>query len=147
VSLDELLGPARLLLIFDRWCGVCTRTVDWIRARDRAGRVLALPNQAPGLLDSVGLTTAQVDVSVWAIDRRGRRYRGAAAINRAVRELGPWRYAAALYAVPPLRWGEDAFYHWFARNRGRFGRWGSTPACARPGVPCTPEGGTTRPQS
>jgi predicted DCC family thiol-disulfide oxidoreductase YuxK len=110
--------------------------VDWVRARDPAGRVLALPNQTPGLLDRTGLTRAQVDAAAWAIDRAGRRHGGAAAINRTLRELGAWRWLAALYAVPPLRWCEDRFYAWFARNRARFARWGAVPACERPGVSC-----------
>ena len=114
--------------------------MDWVRARDPAGRVLALPNQTPGILERTGLTRAQVDAAVWAIDRRGRRYAGAAAVNRTLRELGGWRRMAALYRLGPLRWCEDRAYAWFALHRGRFGRWGSTPACARPGVPCTPEG-------
>lgn len=110
--------------------------MDWIRARDPAGRVLALPNQTPGLLARTGLTRAQVDASVWVIDRTGHRYAGAAAINRTLRELGAWRAVAALSALPPVRWSEDRLYAWFARNRGRFARWGSTPACARPVYQC-----------
>jgi predicted DCC family thiol-disulfide oxidoreductase YuxK len=110
--------------------------VEWVRARDSAGRVRALPNQAPGLLAATGLTRTQVDAAVWTIDRTGRRHAGAAATNRVLRELGPWRHLAELYRLPPIRWCEDRFYTWFARNRGRFARWGSVPACKRPEYRC-----------
>ena len=141
----ESLVPdgARLLLIYDGWCGVCTRTVDWLRAHDHVGRVAVLPNQTPGLRERAGLSRAQVDAAAWAIDRRGHRYGGAAAINRALAELDGWRAAAALYRLPGIRQIEDVFYRWFAANRGRFSRWGAVPGCARPGAGCLPEGHDT----
>jgi predicted DCC family thiol-disulfide oxidoreductase YuxK len=139
-DLRALMGDARLLVIFDGWCGVCTRCVDWVQARDTSGRLLVLPNQTPGLLERTGLTRADVDRAVWVITRTGRRYEGAAAINRALRELGGWRHVAGLYRVPGVRWCEDRLYAWFAPNRGHFSRWGATPACERPGVLCEPEG-------
>lgn len=131
---------ARLLLIYDGWCGVCTRTVEWVRRRDPAGRVWTLPNQVPGLKERVGLTRAQVDRAAWAIDRAGRRFAGAAAINRTLEELGGWRFVARLYRLPGIRQIEDLAYAVFAANRGRFARWGVVPACERPGAECLPEG-------
>jgi predicted DCC family thiol-disulfide oxidoreductase YuxK len=131
---------ATLLLVYDGYCGVCTRTVAWVRAHDPSRRVFALPNQVPGLRARTGLTKHDVDAAVWAIDREGHRYPGAAAINRTLEELGGWRALAALYRLSPVRRLEDAAYHVFARNRGRFARWGLTPPCERPGVPCLPEG-------
>ena len=99
--------------------------------------MLALPNQTPGLLARIGLTRAQVDRAAWAISRDGRRDAGAAAINRTLHELGGrWRLLARLYTLPGVRWCEDRCYDWFARHRGRFTRWGATPACERPDVPC-----------
>lgn len=140
-GIAALLPPAaRLLLVYDGYCGVCTRTVAWVRAHDPERRVFALPNQFPGLRARVGLTKQDVDAAAWAIDRDGRRYPGAAAINRTLEELGGWRAITALYRLPPLRRLEDAVYHAFARSRGRFARWGLTPPCERPGVPCLPEG-------
>jgi predicted DCC family thiol-disulfide oxidoreductase YuxK len=115
--------------------------VDWVRVRDPAGRVLALPNQTLGLLERVGLTRDQVNTAVWAVDREGRRFGGAAAVNCTWQELGGrWRLLARLCSLPPLFACETWFYAWFARNRGHFARWGTTPACMRPGVPCTPYG-------
>jgi predicted DCC family thiol-disulfide oxidoreductase YuxK len=102
--------------------------------------VSALPNQTPGLQQRTGLSRAQVDRAVWAIDRTGRRYAGAAAVNRTLEELGAWRYLARLYHLPLVRPLEDLGYAAFAANRGRFARWGAVPGCRRPGADCLPEG-------
>jgi predicted DCC family thiol-disulfide oxidoreductase YuxK len=99
---------------------------------------LALPSQTPGLLAEYGLTRADADQAAWAIDAAGRRYAGAAAINRVLAELPRWRSLALLYRVPPLAWIEDRVYAWIAVNRHRFRHLGAVPECSRPGVPCTP---------
>jgi predicted DCC family thiol-disulfide oxidoreductase YuxK len=103
--------------------------------------VLALPSQTPGVPERTGLSRADLSRAAWAIDRRGRGYAGAAALNRVLVELPPpWRWLAGLYRLPLAGAIEDAGYRWFAANRARFGRWGVMPACARPGVPCDPPG-------
>jgi predicted DCC family thiol-disulfide oxidoreductase YuxK len=141
-AIAPLFPPdARLLLIYDGWCGVCTRMVDWLVARDEAHRIAILPNQQLDLAERTGLTREQLDGSAWAIDRAGRRFEGAAAINRTWHELGgPWRRLAALYRLPMLGAIENAAYHWFSANRARFGLLGSAPGCGRPGVACLPPG-------
>ncbi len=82
--------------------------------------MLVLPNQTEGLADAVGLTRDELDGAAWAVDASGRRWQGAAALNRVLAELGgPWRLLSASYRVPPLAWLEDRGYHWVARNRSR----------------------------
>lgn len=100
----------------------------WIRRRDVAGRVLALPNQTPGLKEKYGLTRAQVDREVWVIDSDGHQLAGAAATNRILRALGGgWALMSALYLFPPMRWIEDRIYEWVAAHRGQLARWWSAP--------------------
>ena len=109
----------------------------WVRAHDAAGRVLALPNQTPGLLERYRITREDADREVWAVDITGRTFGGAAAINRVLVELaGPWARLGAAYRLPPVRWAENLGYAWVARNRHRFTRWGVTPECQEPGVSC-----------
>ncbi len=115
--------------------------MEWIRARDPAGRVLALPSQTPGVRERFGLSKAQLDRELYAIARDRRVYHGADAVARVFRELGrPWPGLGRAMALPGVRtlmqWG----YRWVAAHRARFARLGSTPACARPGTPCLPEG-------
>ena len=108
----------------------------WVRHRVPAGRVLAVPNQSPGALERYGVTRAEADRAAWLIARDGRRFEGAAAINRALEEVPGWRGAASLYRLRPLAALEEAFYRWFARNRSRFARFGVTPECERPDAGC-----------
>jgi predicted DCC family thiol-disulfide oxidoreductase YuxK len=53
-----------------------------------------------------------------AIEPGGRRFVGAAAVNRVLRELGAvWRLPGSLYLVPPVGWLEDRYYARVARRR------------------------------
>lgn len=109
----------------------------WVRRRDPAGRVPALPNQLPGLVEACGLTRADVDRAAWAIDLRGNRWAAAAAVNRVLTELGGgWALLALSYRLAPVAWLEEKVYAWVARNRGRFSRLGIAPECEEPGVDC-----------
>ena len=100
----------------------------WVRRRDRAGRVLVVANQKPGVLERYGVTREEADRAAWTVDRNGSRLEGAAAINRVLKELGGgWPVLAAPYRLRPLAALEESFYRWFARNRSRFHRFGVTP--------------------
>jgi predicted DCC family thiol-disulfide oxidoreductase YuxK len=135
----ETLGGARLIVVFDGHCGVCTRFADWVGQRDHDSRIRMVPSQRPGVLEGLGLSREAADREAWAVDAEGRRSAGAFAINRVLAELGGvWWLLARVASLPPLRVVEAAGYRWFARNRARFSRWGVTPACARPDAGCGP---------
>src|SRR5256885_14605196 len=110
----------------------------WIRRRDRAGRVLVIPNQKPGVLERFGLTREQADRAAWSIDRSGGRLEGAAALNRVLAELGGG--CAALAAPSRIRLVaalEGRAYRGVAPRRARFSRLGVRPECDEPGSDCT----------
>ena len=66
----------------------------------------------------MGLTHGEVERAAWAVQPDGRKFEGAAGINRAMRELGwGWALLAALYRVPPIRWVENKYYARVARRR------------------------------
>ncbi|HYW22900.1 MAG TPA: DCC1-like thiol-disulfide oxidoreductase family protein [Terriglobales bacterium] len=96
-------------------------------ARAPAGRVSALPNQRPGLIERYGLTRRDVDRYVWTLEPDGRRYRGARAAGRVLRELGGgWRVLGWAAALP----GAGLVYALVARGRGRLSAvWGDPPPC------------------
>ena len=100
--------------------------------------MLALPNQTPGLCAQLGLSPDDAAHSAWAFDAAGRRWAAAAAVNRVLAELPGWRWIGRLASLPPLLWLETRGYHWFETRRHRFGRWGVTPPCSRPGAACLP---------
>jgi predicted DCC family thiol-disulfide oxidoreductase YuxK len=107
-----------LVLVYDGECDFCGRLARWVERRDRAHRVLVTPSQEPGLIEGLGLTSAEVGRAAWAVEPGGRRFEGAAAINRVMRELGGgWSLAASLYGVAPIRWVEDRYYGRVARRR------------------------------
>src|SRR5260370_24664797 len=97
----------------------------WVRRRDRAGRVLAVANEQPGVVERHGITRPEADRAAWTLDYDGRRLEGAAALNRVLAELGgPWALLAALYRMPGMGALEEALYRWFAPRRSRFRRFG-----------------------
>jgi predicted DCC family thiol-disulfide oxidoreductase YuxK len=99
--------------------------------------VLVIPNQRKGALRKYGVSRAEAERAAWAVDRLGRRWEGAAAINRVLAELdGPWPRLAAIYRFAPAAEVEETLYRWFARNRARFRRFGVTPECEEPGSGC-----------
>jgi predicted DCC family thiol-disulfide oxidoreductase YuxK len=102
----------------------------WVRRRDRAGRVLVIANQKPGVLDAYRVSRSEADRTVWSVDRSGRRLSGAGAINRTLRELGghPSKLAEP-YRLRPIAAAEDALYRWFATHRSLFHRFGIRPEC------------------
>ncbi len=109
----------------------------WVRRRDRAGRVLAVASQKPGVMERYGVTREEADRAAWTIDRNGRRAAGAAAISRVLQELGGgWSLLAGPYRLRALASLEEAFYRWFARNRSNFHRFGVRPECDEPGAGC-----------
>ena len=133
-----MIDDPRLVLLFDGTCGPCTRLADFVRRRDRAGRILVLPNQAPGALGRYGVTRAEADRSAWLVEPGRTRLEGAAAISRVLAALGGgWRVLAMPARVRALAAAEEVAYRWVARNRSRLGWLGVTPECERPGAACS----------
>ena len=118
--------PPRLVL-FDGVCGFCDDAVQWLLARDPAGRLCFAPLQgetAAALRRQHPEIPEDVDTMVFVESQAdgARVYLRSQAIFRTCAELaGPWRWLWLLRFVP--RAASDAGYRWFARNRYRwFGR-------------------------
>src|SRR5258706_10329156 len=82
------MAGERLVLVYDGECEFCTRLAGWVVAHDTRGGIAVRPNQEPGLIERLGLTRDEVSRAAWAVEPGGRKYEGAAAINRALSELG-----------------------------------------------------------
>jgi predicted DCC family thiol-disulfide oxidoreductase YuxK len=109
----------------------------WVRRRDRAGRVLAIPNQQRGALARYGVSREDADRSAWTIEADGKRSEGAAAMNRVLRQMGGgWSTLARAYDLRPVASVEEVAYRWFAANRSRFARFGASPECDERGADC-----------
>ena len=111
------VSAAPVVLLYDPNCPFCRRCARFLRERDRGHRLDVRRNDTPGLAESAGLSRDDVEAAAWVVEQ-GRSHRGAAAINRALAELGgAWPLLARLYAVPFLRSLQDAAYDWVANHR------------------------------
>jgi predicted DCC family thiol-disulfide oxidoreductase YuxK len=107
-----------LTLVYDGECEFCTRLARWVKRRDRHGRVSVRPNQEAGVMERLGLTREEVERASWAVEPGGRKFEGAAGINRVLSEFGGgWPVLGWLYRVAPLGWLEDRYYARVARRR------------------------------
>lgn len=68
---DDL--PDSLTVIFDGWCGMCTRAISWIERRDTERRIVAVPCQSDQTLKRFGVTPDDCAKSVWAVTPGGER--------------------------------------------------------------------------
>lgn len=99
--------------------------------------MLVLPSQTPGLIEGFGLSRLAADTEVWAIEPTGKKYAGAAAVNRVLAALGGiWLVLSWTFRILPIRLLEDRAYRWIAENRSKLDRIGVTPECERPGICC-----------
>ena len=127
-----MTGPALAVLVFDGWCGFCTRSVDVIRRLDRHGRLEVLAHQRHGVYQRTGLTRAECEAAAWVVHRDGTRTSGARAVADALAVATGRRWPVRSFAVPGVAALADRAYAWVAANRRRLP--GAEPWCqAHPG--------------
>lgn len=111
------------LIIYDGYCALCNRSVQFMQARQRTSALqYAAQHSERGkaALSACGLSKAQVDMLVF--HEQGRCYLRSTAALRAFRYLRfPWPLLYVLILVPPFL--RDPVYNLIAHNRYRwFGR-------------------------
>lgn len=129
--------PASLTVIFDGYCGVCTRTVEWLLSHDRDERLTVVPCQATRGVDRFGVSREQCETRVWAVATDGYRAAGAQAMMLilAVMWQRPWPMTVG--RLPIISQLLALGYGLVTRHRHRFT--GTTPWCeVHPGE-CLPE--------
>lgn len=120
-------------LLYDSECPFCRLEVDWLRRRDRRGRLGAIDIAAPGFdAARFGLSKERVHARLHGVRADGTVVEGMAAIRAAWSAAG-LGWVMAPTGWPVLRWFADLGYLLFARYRvplGRlFGRRCDTGAC------------------
>jgi predicted DCC family thiol-disulfide oxidoreductase YuxK len=117
------------LIVYDGVCVLCSRTIRFIAAHDRAANFRFVPLQSPfgrHLADRVGISIDNPETFV-AIFGGAATFRSDAALGILARLPG-FAWAASLRAIPrPLR---DGIYNLIARNRYRW--FGRTDQCGLP---------------
>jgi predicted DCC family thiol-disulfide oxidoreductase YuxK len=122
-----------LVLLFDGVCGLCHGAVQFVLARDRNDRFrfAALQSEKGRAIllrhgrDPTNLDTVYLVVDFDAPSER-LLSRGAAAVA-VLRELGRWRYLAAVLALLPTAWLDFAYDRVAARRYRWFGRYDTCP--------------------
>ncbi len=137
-EVDPFFGKTDRLFVFDGYCGVCTRVALYAEKRTK-GKVRILPNQTPGLLEEFDLTKEDVDDAVWLIEKEGEMFKGEKAMNEVMKVMEKgWGKLSKVAQLPLFRNTEGLVYRSFAKHRGKFHRFGVTPACENPNFNCTP---------
>jgi predicted DCC family thiol-disulfide oxidoreductase YuxK len=115
------------VLIFDGYCGVCTRAANGLLRLSRTGRLRIEPMQQPGTSERLGIPTERLLESSWWLDSSGAVFSGAEGMNAALSAALGTRLPLWLYRVPGIGALQEIVYRWFAAHRYRFR--GVTPLC------------------
>ncbi|MGW6375635.1 thiol-disulfide oxidoreductase DCC family protein [Rhodococcus sp. NPDC055112] len=119
-------SPYTVELLFDRDCGFCVRSANFLDRIDRRGRVSTVALQQRGAPERFGVDTEAALEQAWAVDSRGDRYAGAGAINAALSGVLGTRIPLFVYRIWGIRQLQDRLYRWVAANRHRLpGKGGS----------------------
>jgi predicted DCC family thiol-disulfide oxidoreductase YuxK len=109
-------------LLYDGECGICRRSIQWIRNRDREGRIRAIAYQEPGVSrEFPEITRDELERAMQLVSPEGRRWEGADAVEQVVRLLPVWKGLTPLFWIPGVRIVARRVYGWVARNRRRLG--------------------------
>ncbi len=112
----------RLKLLYDGECPFCRREVEWLKRRDRRGRLATEDITAIGFEPArYGLSREEVMGRLHGVLRDGHVVRGVEAIRQAYAAVGlGWLVAPT--RLPVVREVLDGMYDIFARNRVWLGR-------------------------
>jgi predicted DCC family thiol-disulfide oxidoreductase YuxK len=121
-------GDDRLVVLYDRDCGICTATARALRRWDRRGRLGLLPLQDAAASDRPRIAAAGRELPLTAAlhvidERTGRAWSGGDAALTIAAALPGGFVTRPLAAIPPIRWLVGVAYRLVARHRRRIGRW------------------------
>jgi predicted DCC family thiol-disulfide oxidoreductase YuxK len=119
----------RLVVLYDRDCGLCTASARALDRWDRHDRLELVPLQdVQTSLSRPGLAAAVRGMPLWAAlhvvdERTGAVHPGGDAVLAIASVLpGGW-IVRPLRAIPPVRWIVGLGYRLVADHRHRIGRW------------------------
>ncbi len=123
------MARSSLVLVYDDDCGFCQAAVRWLKRRDRVGRLVAVPCQAPDLAAlAPGVPRHECERAVQLVAPNGQRRAGARAIFGALAQLpGFWGWVGR--TLSPAAWLFEPGYRLIARYRHRLSAWLGLEAC------------------
>jgi predicted DCC family thiol-disulfide oxidoreductase YuxK len=116
----------RIIIIYDRHCMLCTRTVARLMTLRTTTNIESIPLQderAAALLPE-GYTEDQLSKEIHVIDMlNGLIFHGAEAMIYVMTKLPSLRFIAIIYRIPGMKWLASRIYRWVAKHRyDLFGR-------------------------
>ena len=123
---------ARVLVLYDADCGICTRAACWLARRDRDRRLDLEPLQAAASLAPDAPPTAELERALHARATDGRWHRGGDAVLTALAAVPRWRLLAGLVRRTPLGLVVEPAYRLVAANRVLASRLLGAEACPLP---------------
>ena len=120
---DASVGLGRAFtVVYDGNCKVCTRLSRLLADLDTRHQFEVIPSQSPGVRARFPWIPARAYAeSIQVIDRSGRTWQGAVALETILNALPKGRLVAWVFKIPFVRPLVERFYRWFARNRYRLG--------------------------
>jgi len=131
--------PPSLTVIFDGYCGMCTRTIAWLRDHDKQNRLDPLPCQSLDGVRRFGISREQCEEAVWSVTDDGERASGGQAAMMILAVMWQTSWPVTVGKMPGIRQALDVGYRLVARNRRRFP--GMTPWCESHPDTCLPSEG------
>lgn len=126
---DQL--PDHAIVVFDGWCGFCTRCVRLLARLDRHGRLELLAAQRDGVPERAAVTLDDAAAAAWTLAPGGVRASGAGAIGLALAVATGTRIPLLPWRLPGVPWLLERAYKWIVDNRRRS-------VGTLPGVPSIP---------
>ncbi len=130
-SLPRVMGAAgedRLVVLYDRDCGICSATARVLLRWDRRERLGLLPLQEAASSDRRSIASAGHELPLSTVlhvvdERTGHVRAGGDAALAIAAELPGGAIVRPLAQIPPFRWAVGLLYGLVARHRRRIGRW------------------------
>ena len=118
-----MIEKGHAIVLFDDYCGICTKMGRFIRKRDRRGyfTIIGLKSErADEILTTIPARLEKMD-SVFLVDAAGQWYSRSTAVIRILARLRwPWPLLSVSWLIPSLL--RDTAYKIFARHRRHFSR-------------------------
>lgn len=109
-------------LIYDGECGICRRSMEWVRARDARGRIRIIAFQDPSVAaEFPAIPRADMENALQLVEDTGERWQGSEAVAHLLGLLPGCRLVGAVLRAPIVRPISRRIYRLVARNRSRLG--------------------------
>ena len=131
---ETTIQPGQTWLFYDGDCGFCRSCVAWLQAKDRTGKLHAVPYQDAPDPPLIPPLRAQAKHSVLTIGPSGDVRTAGRAVLAALHDVGWMTPLVKVASLPPLIWLVEIGYRIVAGNRSRISRVLTRGRCATCGA-------------